>query len=238
MMNLIRVLDFETSDEAPPEGKVIEAGFCDVLGADGAWSVGGPTAWLCGGVEKIAPAARAAHHLRVSDLTGQAPFDICCGLLGAHSSMLPPITVFAAHNAEFEQKFYTADKPWLCTYKAALRIWPDAPSHGNFALGYWLEDQGLIEYDAATAHPSHRAGPDAYMTAHILRELLKHATANEMVRWTKEFAVLPRCPIGKFRGKPWAEVESGFLLWMTRQPDMDMALKWNADREIQRRKNG
>lgn len=48
-------------------------------------------------------------------------------------------------------------------------------------------------------------------------------------------ALLPTCPIGKFRGKPWSEVDGGFLEWMLRQADMAADLKWNADREISRR---
>src|SRR5262245_25865334 len=28
--------------------------------------------------------------------------------------------------------------PWLCTYKSALRAWPDAPRHSNSVLRYWL----------------------------------------------------------------------------------------------------
>ena len=57
----------------------------------------------------------------------------------------------------------------------------------------------------------------------------------EMISWNKEPALLPRCPIGKFRGKSWSDVEAGFLGWMLRQPDMDADLRWNAEREIARR---
>ena len=50
----------------------------------------------------------------------------------------------AAHNADFETKFFEPMLPVICTYKAALRVWPDAPSHSNGALRYWLEDQGKV----------------------------------------------------------------------------------------------
>src|SRR3546814_1174828 len=57
--------------------------------------------------------------------------------------------------------------PLFCTNKAALRLWPDAPRHGVFALLYWLEDAGKLnsDYDPARAFPPHRAGPDSYATA-------------------------------------------------------------------------
>jgi exodeoxyribonuclease X len=61
-------------------------------------------------------------------------------------------------------------------------------------------------------------------------------TALDLWRWTQLPRLLPRCTIGKFRGKPWAEVEGGFLEWMTRQGDMDEDLKWNASNELARRR--
>ena len=149
------------------------------------------------------------------------------------------IQAIAAHNAEFETKFFASPLPVICTYKSALRIWPDAPSHSNGALRYWLQDQGKIAPDHELTQPSHRAGPDAYVTAHILLALFDAgATGKDMVAWTKEPRLLPRCPLGKFRGQPWSEVEAGFLGWMLRQPTMEEHLKWNAAREIERRANG
>ena len=126
--------------------------------------------------------------------------------------------------------------PVICTYKVALRTWPEAPSHGNNALRYWLEDQGKIDILHEHTQPVHRAGPDAYVTAHIFVALLKAGvTGKEMVDWTREHPVLPKCPIGKFRGKPWSEVDVGFLNWMLKQTDMEDGLKFNAETELARR---
>jgi len=171
------------------------------------------------------------HHISMADVAGRDEFHpgpmLGCG-----------IDAIAAHNADFELRFFTATIPVICTYKAALRAWPDAPSHSNGALRYWLEDQGLVSPDHALTQPAHRAGPDAYTTAHILLALFNAGhTGKEMVAWTKEPKMMPTCPIGKFKGKPWREVEAGFLGWMIRQPDMDTDLKWNANREIARRSN-
>ena len=147
-----------------------------------------------------------------------------------------PCNAVAVHNSEFESKFFSSPVPVICTYKAALRIWPNAPSHSNGALRYWLEDQGKIAPVHVMTQPAHRAGPDAYTTAHILMALFNAgATGKEMVAWTKEPKLLPTCPIGKFKGMPWSEVEAGFLGWMLRQPTMENDLKWNAQREIGRR---
>jgi exodeoxyribonuclease X len=222
-MTTIRTIDLETTGLEPP-AEVCDVGLCDyVLDSN---SVAAPVSWLCG-VREMPPEARAVHHISMADLDGVMLFD--------PASIPLDCDAFAAHNAEFELKWFAPPLPMICTYKAALRVWPGAPSHGNFALYYWLEDQGKVAALDSTLLP-HRAGPDAYVTAHILRALFEAGrTGKEMVAWTKEPRLLTKCPIGKFRGKPWAEVEAGFLGWMLRQPDMDADLKWNAEREIDRR---
>ena len=231
--HVIRVLDFETTGMEPP-AQVCEVGICDLTQlADGSWDVGEPDSWLCGGIDVMPPEVRAVHHITLDDLVGSPPFDRSDVFKGS-----PVPVAIAAQNYAFEARFLGEHGlTSICTYKAALRIWPDAPGHSNGVLRYWLEDQGLISLDHATAMPPHRAGPDAYVTAHILKAILATGAAGkDLAAWTREPALLPRCPIGQFRGKPWAEVEGGFLDWMLRQPDMDEGLKWNARRELDRRR--
>lgn len=233
--NIIRVIDFETSAMDLPDAKVIEVGTCDLVNSFAGWEVQDPESYLCGGVTAIEPGARAAHHISLADLAGHEVFSDRD--LRAQAEV-DDVVIYAAHNAEFEAKFFTPHVPLICTYKAALRIWPDAPSHSNGALRYWLEDQGLIAPDHALTMPAHRAGPDAYVTAHLLKAMLQATTAKQMAAWTKEPRLLPRCTIGKFRGKPWSDVDGGFLDWMLKQADMEADLKWNANHELQRRKEG
>lgn len=225
-MSTIRVIDFETTGTEPPEAKVCEVGICDVDVE--ARTVSAPKAWLCG-VDEMPPIVRAVHHISLAKCAGLEAFD-------ADKMLDPPVNAVAAHNAEFETKFFVSPLPVICTYKSALRVWPEAPSHSNGALRYWLEDQGKIQPDHQLTQPAHRAGPDAYVTAHILIAIFNEGvTGKQMVAWTKEPRLLPTCPLGKFRGKPWTEVEAGFLGWMLRQPTMESDLKWNAEREISRR---
>ena len=228
-MTIIRVIDFETSGTEPPEAEVCEVGICDLHLVER--RIDEPKSWLCG-VKVMPPEVRAVHHISLAECEGKQPFNI--GM-----AMAPGIAAIAAHNSEFETKFFESPVPVICTYKAALRIWPDAPSHSNGALRYWLEDQGKIAPVHHLTQPAHRAGPDAYVTAHLLLALIDAgATGRDMIAWTKEPRLLPKCPIGKFRGQPWSEVEAGFLGWMLRQPTMEEDLKWNAQREIARRQNG
>jgi len=228
-MTVVRVIDFETTGTEPPEAQVCEVGYCDV--EIEACVIRPPKSWLCG-VDKMPPDVRAVHHISFLDCQTEPAFDPA-------TLDDEKVFAFAAHNFEFEGKFFQTPKPVICTYKAALRVWPDAPTHSNGGLRYWLEDQGMILPEHHMTQPAHRAGPDAYVTAWLLLALLREgATGKQMVAWTKEPKLLPRCTIGKFRGKPWSEVEAGFLGWMLRQPDMDEDLKWNAAREIKLRRNG
>jgi exodeoxyribonuclease X len=225
-MSIARVIDFETTGTDHETAKVCEVGLCDVHIEER--RVDPPRNWLCG-VSSMPPEARAVHHISARECEGFPPFD-------PESMFVAPCTVVVAHNSDFEVGFFVSPVPVICTYKAALRVWPHAPAHNNGTLRYWLEDQGKIAPDHALTQPAHRAGPDAYTTAHILLALLDAgATGRQMAAWTQEPKLLPACPIGKFRGMPWPDVEQGFLWWMLRQTDMDADLKWNAKREIDRR---
>jgi exodeoxyribonuclease X len=235
-MPIIRVIDFETNGQEPP-AEVIETGACDLIQiADGWGLVPGPSQLHWGPVQ-LDPVARSIHHIRPIDLAGKDPFDPTALVADAIDA---GAIILAAHAWDMaEGRWLTPEamgilRP-LCTYKAALRVWPDAPSHSNGALRYWLEDQGLIQPQEALTRPAHRAGPDAYVTAWLLRALLEHVTAREMCAWTKEPALLPKCPIGKQRGEPWSKVDGGFLHWMLKQEAMESDLKWNARRELDRR---
>lgn len=230
-MTIIRVIDFETTGTEPPQAEVCEVATCDLHLEEKRIEI--PATWLCR-VKSMPPEVRAVHHISLAECDPYDVFDPAAMFVRSNAA-----DAIAAHNAEFETKFFTSPVPVICTYKSALRVWPDAPSHSNGALRYWLEDQGLIAPDHVMTQPAHRAGPDAYVTAHILLALFNTgATGREMIAWTKEPRLLPKCPLGKFRGQPWSEVEAGFLGWMLRQPTMEADLKWNAEREIARRSEG
>lgn len=228
-MTTIRVIDFETTGMEPP-AEVCEVGLCDVVLEDGGSKrITNARSWLCG-VKSMPPEVRAVHHIPMAECMDKEPF-AAASIFGNDA-----ISAIAAHNSEFETRFFASPVPVICTYKAALRVWPEAPGHSNGTLRYWLEDAGKVSPELALTQPAHRAGPDAYVTAHILAALFEAGvTGKEMVAWTKEPRVFPTCPIGKFRGKPWPEVEAGFLGWMLRQPTMEEDLRWNAQREIKRR---
>lgn len=232
---IIRTIDFETTGTEPP-AEVIEAGWCDVRydTAKMLWLVDLPASVMHAS-DRITAETRAIHHISPAEVRGWEPFDARQLIL---QSAVAGVTAFAAHHADFEAKWlgpFPPDMPIVCTYKAALRVWPDLPSHSNQFLRYWLEEQGLARIHPDLARPAHRAGPDAYATAHLLAVLLRRVTLEDLVAWTAEPALLPRIPIGKQRGAKWSEVQEGFLHWMLNQATMEADLKWNAKRELDRR---
>lgn len=226
-MAKIRVVDFETTGMEPP-AEVIEVGWSDYDTQTG--DVCAPSSYLCG-ADAIPPENRAVHHIRMADLEGKPKFSP--ERLFADTA---EIGAFAAHNMNFEQQWFgDHGAKLICTYKAALRVWPDAPSHANMALAYWLEDQGKIRMNAEWTTPTHRAGPDAYVTANILKALFAAgATGRDMVAWTKEPKLMPRVTFGKHKGASWPDIPASYLAWLIGS-DMDDDTKWNAKREIERR---
>ncbi len=146
--------------------------------------------------------------------------------------------MMVAHSARFERAFIadtaTGGLPWICTVRSAKQAWPQAPGHSNQVLRYWRG----FRLDPALADPAHRAGPDAWVTAHILMDLLKEASVEQMIAWTAEPRALATVPFGKHRRKPWAEVPTDYLIWMAAQTDMDLDAVTAARAELDRRKVG
>lgn len=229
----IRVVDFETSD-LPPEGAICQVGQCDVIVADGKITVGMPSAMFVKPGKPITAAARAAHHIRDKDLENAAPVE-----LGLAQLFDGAPDIFSAHNAAFErQLFNSLALPWICTRKVGMRVWPDAPNFQNQVLRYHLgidDDEG---FEAWQAMPPHRAGPDCYVTAHLLKRALYKATADEMVAWTNQPSLLPGAiQFGKHKGTPWPQVDMSYLDWIVKQVDMDEDVKFTARHWLARRRS-
>lgn len=229
-MTVIRVLDFECSSLTPDDGCVIEVGYSDVMLP--ARSISAPISYLCSTPKPLTPENRAIHHIMPTQLAGKPKFDEDALNDQAEAD---GVTCWAAHNLSYESLFWTPRLPALCTYKAALRAWPNAPAHSNSVLRYWLEDQGRLDGFNHAHATVHRAGPDSYVTAFILRALLDDGhTGKQMLQWSREPAVLPRCPVGKHKGKPWGDIDAGWLRWALTS-DLNDDIKYNARLELERR---
>lgn len=231
MSQTVRVVDLETTGSQPWAHGVCEIGWQDVAqGPDGVWQVA-PTrgSILTHPGRAIPPVTAAIHHIIDSDVADAPPFrEAAPGILRSGTVAL------AAHRASFEGRWCTPEltggTPWICTWKCALRVWPGAPSFSNQVLRYWRMPAGL---DRDLGLPVHRAGPDAYVTAHHLRDMLAVASVEQLIAWSAEPGLLPRVPAGPNRGKPWSEIDDDALA--AAAADRDEDVRHSARHEAARR---
>lgn len=228
---IIRVLDLENGPEPIIEGDrivepgIIEIGYYDLvsrrddlLGNPIDWELGGSGGSLVFPGRPIPPETSAIHNLVDADVANAPAWGFVAGVFFETTAM-EGVIAFAAHNAKHEQSLISAELtrglPWICTYKTAIRLWPDMASHSNGSVRYHLNPEGL---DREKASPVHRAMPDAYVTAHTLLEALKTTSWSDLADWSTKPVLMPRCKVGKWRGDgkgtPYKDVDSGFLSWM------------------------
>ena len=229
----IRVIDLETTGNRPPAHGVCEIGWQDVvLDADGRWAVNDERGQILINPGRLIPAVTMAiHHIIDADVT-DAPFwpDTAPGVLRPEGGVL----ALAAHRAAFEQRFCTpalsGGARWICTWKCALRLWPGSPGFSNQVLRYWRMPEGL---DRAIGLPVHRAMPDAYVTAHHLRDMLNEASVEQLIAWSALPGLLPRVPAGPERGREWRELDGDTLRRFVADRDEDV--RYSAGVELERR---
>ena len=232
----LRVVDLETSG-GDRTSEILEVGIVDVTpdGAGG-WVAAAPVTKLFRPRGEISFHAMAVHHLTPDHFCDDDPH--CDEYRLREMLMAEPADVMVAHSAGFERGFIadtaTGGLPWICTVRSAKAVWPQAPGHSNQVLRYW---RGL-RLDPALANPAHRAGPDAWVTAHLLIDLLKEATVEQMLEWTRAPRRLDRIPFGKHRGRAWGEAPEDYLRWMSGQGDMDADVVAAARQELARRTDG
>ena len=234
----LRVVDLETTGNSFTDGGVVEIGWQDVAPGPDGWALrGGPQAVLINPGKPISPATSAIHHIVDEDVADAAGWlSVAPDILRAVPGPAP--LALAAHRAAFEQRWcgpaLTGGLPWICTYKSALRVWPDAPGHSNQGLRYWRRPAGL---DRAAGLPAHRAGPDAYVTAFHLRDMLGHATLDELLAWSAEPALLVKVPYGRLRGRRFRDLPDEELERLLTAERVDGDLAFTVRHELGRRRD-
>lgn len=223
MRQLFKIIDTESTGLDPVTDRIVEIGWCDLLDGE----IYGPNSMLVDPGRSIPPEASAIHHLTDEDVAG-APF------LSEVASMLveDADAILVAQNNRFDEAFLRpviGERTWIDTYRCAIRLYPNAPKHTNQVLRYLLKPEGLVKQ---LADPSHRAGPDTYVTAHILREMLKLAPVAQLIQWSSEPALLSKVGFGEHFGKPYADVPPKYLRWML-TTDMDEDRKFTARHHLQ-----
>jgi exodeoxyribonuclease X len=227
----VRVIDLETAGNGPHD--VCEIGWQDVeQGPDGLWRVGDQRgALLVNPGRPITPETMAVHHILDEQVAG-APF----WKVAAPGVLYPEggVIALAAHRAAFEQRYcrpgLTGGARWICTWKCALRQWPQLRSFSNQTLRYQRRPEGLVH---ELGLPAHRALPDAYVTAHHLRDMLNTVSIDQLLAWSDQPGLLPRVPSGVDRGKAFTVLPLEALQALARDRDPDV--RFSAETELQRR---
>lgn len=187
--------------------------------------------------------ARATHHITDKELKSSPDFKGFLDSWGENLFEDRDDTIFVAHNAEFDHRLLSqtiraAGLPqydpdvilpprFICTWKASRHVFPDCPSHSNQVLRYYLElDEKYPEMllhakdPDDVPYPPHRALPDALITAHLLLEMLKLKTPEELIKLSTQPFLLKECFMPKHKGKTWEEVarlDPGYMHWMLSQ---------------------
>ena len=232
-MPTIRVIDYETTGtQEDDDAEIIEYGAYDLTASeDGAsWFVGRSVSSLIRPRNPIPPEARAVHHISDADVQ-DAP-----SLREMLGELLDGADICAAHNAKFEEHF-TPDKSlrWICTYKCALIVWPDAPGHSNQCLRYWLGVDADDGFYPNLSMPPHRALPDAYVTAFILKRLLIERPVDDLLTISRYPALIGVMRFGKHKGTKFEDAPCSYLEWIRDQSDMNEDTKFTARYWLQKR---
>lgn len=242
---LFTIIDLETTGLAPP-ASLIEIGVtrlyldtetkaCEIAPTES--RLFSPKSY-----GELTPENLAVHHLTRKDLEGYEPASD--EALAAIIQKDRPQFVVAA-NWAFEALWL--DRPEIlgadlsgkpprpiCTVKAAARLYPDAESHSNQAMRYRLG----LDLPEELAMPPHRAGPDSFVTAHILARFIADGVrVAQMAQWTLEPRLITKLNFGKHRGTKLIDAPADYLSWLCGQADMDADVKHWAGLELDRRRS-
>ncbi len=200
---IIRCIDFETTG-FPPNAGVCEVGWTDVTIANGEIFIGDSFGLLCNPNMPIEEKAGSVHGITDAMVANEPP------TAQRFMTVMDGAEVFCAHNAEFEQAFFGGgEKDWICTYKVALVLYPDLPTHKNGDLPGHLG----IDLDPSRCEPLHRAAPDTYVTAMNLVHMLEQLSPAQMIEITTRSREISRMPFGLHKGKPLSEVPDDYICW-------------------------
>lgn len=229
-MNLI-VVDTETSDLPENGGHILELAWYVLSQVDHKWV---PTSCFETYIQfagLISPMAQAQNHIRVDCLTAARGAKTRENAITRLLQDIQPDTFLVAHNVKFDSKFLPElANPWICTYRVAKLIWPEAPSHSNQVLRYWLNTPVnlAVSTNIKTRHP-HQALYDVATTTGILQKMLERHSPQELAKMTSCPALLRKMPFGKHKGVDFDKVPRDYLFWLRQQSNLDPDVRYTID---------
>ena len=232
----INVCDTETTGFAvPPDGDIVEIAVTplnvlyDDFGMLKDIKVGETVSQLANPECSISWEAMAVHHITAKMVAGEDSADI----VKAKFRQMP-CDYWAFHNAAFDLKFFKVDQPVICTLETSRIIYPQAPSHKNQVLRYWLDLDSMMKKERMGE--THRAGFDTYCTALLLAKMImtKKMDLQDMAKIQDSPIYMGNIGFGKHKGTPWAQVPASYLIWL-RENSTDVKAIATARHYLQRK---
>ena len=172
--------------------------------------------------EPIALGALATHHILETDIAEKPSFDTF--------KMPQGVQYLIGHNIDYDIKAVQKCQPdftvkGICTLALCRMVWPDLP-HTLGAMYYHVMDD--LELARKHLRHAHNAKADIYFTGVILKTLVEQLGIKDMnsLFIMSETARIPKyITFGKHKGTAIKDLDSGYVSWLLKQPNLDPYLR-------------
>lgn len=172
--------------------------------------------------EPIALGALATHHILETDIAEKPSFDTF--------KMPQDVQYLIGHNIDYDIKAIQKCQPdftvkCICTLALCRMVWPELP-HTLSAMYYHVMDD--LELARKHLRHAHNAKADIYFTGVILKTLVEQLGIKDMnsLFIMSETARIPKyITFGKHKGTAIKDLDSGYVSWLLKQPDLDPYLR-------------
>lgn len=133
--------------------------------------------------------------------------------------------ILVAHNAQFDAKMLAKEgikvENTICTMKA-IRHWDvkdTIPKYNMQYLRYYLDLDG----DEDNRAQAHNAEDDVIILEKLYDHMVKNTdmTIDEMLKITRDPFLLRKLVFGKHKNIPFKDIPRSYLLWLSKQQDLD-----------------
>ena len=172
--------------------------------------------------EPIALGALATHHILEADIAEKPSFDTF--------KMPQDVQYLIGHNIDYDITAIQKCQPdftvkGICTLALCRMVWPELP-HTLSAMYYHVMDD--LELARKHLRHAHNAKADIYFTGVILKTLVEQLGIKDMnsLFIMSESARIPKyITFGKHKGTAIKDLDSGYVSWLLKQPDLDPYLR-------------
>ena len=172
--------------------------------------------------EPIALGALATRHILEADIAEKPSFDTF--------KMPQGVQYLIGHNIDYDIKAVQKCQPdftvkGICTLALCRMVWPELP-HTLSAMYYHVMDD--LELARKHLRHAHNAKADIYFTGVILKTLVEQLGIKDMnsLFIMSETARIPKyITFGKHKGTAIKDLDSGYVSWLLKQPDLDPYLR-------------